>query len=143
MKPIIEKKGKKIQFYNKLAEIYIRKEKNRYELAEEYGTMPNTLYGCFKKRGIEIWDVGSPKTKRNDEICNLYKEKKFNRKELSKKYGIKVTRITQYLKARGIKLWDRQVKEGKEKTIKTTPYYSWKEDIFSSDYARLFYEYNK
>lgn len=143
MKPIIEKKGKKILFYNELAKAYMNKEKDRYQLADEYGITPHLLYGCFKKREIEIWDMGSPKTKQNDEICRLYQERKFNRKELSNKYKIPVKRITQSLASREIKLWDRDRVKTKKTIIKPSKYFNWKEEIRASEYAKLFYEYNK
>ncbi len=136
----------KAELYDKIADIYYKREKNRFELADEYGLPPKEIYSIAKHRGIEIWDLNSsPKFIRNNELAELYSQRRFNREQLAKKIGITYKKVTQTIKNRGLSLWDikRKRKEPKKKNIPKTKFFNWKELYYSSDYARMIYDFNK
>lgn len=135
---------KEDNFYNQLAEIYKRKEMSRFELSDKYGVDAYILCSIFKRRGIEIWDLGNPKTRMNDEIAELYKNRQFTREELSQKFNVEFNSITRNLRNRKIPLWDRKISQGKPKTkLRINRFYNWRELILYSSYARMIFEYNK
>lgn len=101
----------------------------------------------LKKNGIEIWDDHRKIPMELREIViKEYTENKIKRDEIAIKYKIELRRINLILKEASIDKWDLKrtivtKSEGKKKKSNNTKYYNPMRD--KSNYAKMFYEFNK
>jgi transcriptional regulator with XRE-family HTH domain len=76
-----------------------------------------------------------------EELREIYKKKKMTRRQICEKYGVGFDSFSASLRRNKIDIWDYELNIKKNNGKSKSPFYHWKND--KSDYARLFYEFNK